>query len=231
MHLNGLQQVIPELIHLIPGRRDLLCILILLDQSQGLFSIRALAHQEKDFFRFARLQIDVKLQRGARIEARLHGARQSDAIERGRMTKISQAPQELGAIRRQAVKPLAGSHERDALAKFGVVAIARQERLMVAVIFGDDILLRGVARHTQHPFGIKRRGDPPRVRPRVLQAQLHHLDRRIRGGKEPQALGRVRDCCARKSNNRRRGESGTAPARDTAAGVGDQTSAVSSSRK
>ena len=51
-------------------------------------------------------------------------------------------------------------------------------------------MLCGVARHPQHPFSIERRGDASRARRQVFQTQVHHLDRRIRGDKEPQALGK-----------------------------------------
>ena len=134
LHLHRLQQRVPDDSHPTPGRRNLFRSLIVLNEAQGVRSICALTDHEKDFLRFARLQVNVQLQCGARIESRRDGVRQSNAVERGGLAEISQTPQELGAVRRQAVERPARGNERDALAKLGVVAIARQKRLMIAVV-------------------------------------------------------------------------------------------------
>ena len=80
--MHRIQQRVPVYIDLIPSRLNLFRGLIALNEAQGVRSIRALTNHEKDFLRFARLQVNVQLQCGARIEPRCDGIRQANAVER-----------------------------------------------------------------------------------------------------------------------------------------------------
>jgi hypothetical protein len=71
----------------------------------------------------------------------------------------AQAAQKFAAIGGEAVKSPAGDSERDALTKFRMPWVARQQRLAALVKIRDDVLSPGFARDTQHPLGIVGGGD------------------------------------------------------------------------
>src|SRR5512143_2852118 len=59
---------------------------------------------------------------------------------------------------------------------------------MVAVEFGYNVLLSGIAPDAQHPFPIESCGNSPAACPCVLQAELNDFDWCILDGEESQPL-------------------------------------------
>ena len=151
-------------------------------------AVGALAEQEPHLFAAARRQVDVQLERGARIEAGLDGAAQADAAQRRRVCQAAQTAQELAAVGGQAVEALAGGSKGDALAELGMPRVARQQRLAGVVELGDHELGGSVTRDAEHPFGIEGGGDAPGALRGVFEPQLHDLDRGVRRHEQAQPL-------------------------------------------
>ena len=162
---------------------------------QRLLPGRPLAQQERHFLDPAGRQVEVDLQRRARVVADAGGPRQADPRQAWRGRGAARASQELGPIGRPAVHRTIAGQERDRRRPVGVERVLGQQRLRAGVVRGRQPVCGAVAVDAQHPFGVVGHGEPPRPPGEIGHAQGHGLRGGVRPGERThpllQPVGRV----------------------------------------
>ena len=182
--------------------------------------------QHEDHFAFLAVRdIELRLHRRARVEARSGPARQSRPAQRGGIGQCAVAAEKLRAAAGDGPRGLAGIDEHGAIGELAVVDVAGEQRAGVRVGLRHDVHQVRVPPLAEHQLPVTRDREPSR--PARVVAELDHrkLYRRVQRDVDPHfrayvELGvlenAVAEAVARRCRCRRRGpatESATRTAR------------------
>jgi hypothetical protein len=150
-----------------------------LDELERMRAIAALAEHEMELERLAGRELEVRLQRRARVDAGAGRACKAPAFESLRLCEAAAPADEFGAVAGEAVRRAVGGDERYSLGKVAAPSGARENALRRRIELADDMRLLLVAKRAEHPLGVVRRGHASRTPQPVLEPEPQDLDRRV----------------------------------------------------
>ena len=151
-------------------------------------TVPSLPEDERHTTGFAWLDVQHELQGAARVETRTSASRELIAEQRGRRAQGPVAPDELGSITGVRSWCRRRSPERDAVAEFRVVGVARHQDARHVVHLRDDETALAGARRSEAPLDVSEYADAPRDGRGVCQCQHCQLHRILTGYEDRQFL-------------------------------------------
>ncbi len=182
------EQLVPRARERRPGRLHLTAVAEAGDQVEGLAAARRLPEEEVGLDRLAGLELQVHLERGAGVGPGVDAAREPQAREALGPRAVAPAPEELGAVRGEAVRRAARGEEGHAAAELGVPLAGGQQARVRLVELRDDEGALHLAAATEHPLREAGGGQASVPWERVRQAQAQHLERRVGRHEDRQRL-------------------------------------------
>ena len=176
LHNDLAKKFLPKVPRLLPGLLDDPRIFEFPNALQGGLLIGLLAKNEINLLDALRRNVQMHLERSARVHTGLHPAGKTYQAQGIGLAPIAQSPQELGAIAGQAMNRLAGGQERDPIRELATVSVSRKQRLRVMIVARDNKGMDVLPIDSQDPFRIIRGRQAPHLRPYVFYTQLNDLN-------------------------------------------------------
>ncbi len=175
--LDGVERLVPRGFNIFERSQRAVDGVVTSDEPVGLVCIRTLAQQKQHTPLFSRLEDDLHMQRGARIQAGAKPRLERQLPQCGRTGNGSVAADERQAMAGRGYGRLARMHERDALREFVAVRISRVDRAARRVVGRRDVPSLALSRRPEHPVVVRHETQRSRLGAVVSQREQRELHR------------------------------------------------------